>query len=123
MAYRSIKEQGPGALSVNMSANTTDKPTETKSRPSGYSREGVSLRGGTPVPMGEPIVEMHDVVVKYGDKTVLGNWQDTVNGETRHGLHWTVRRGQRWGVFGPNGNHPSSPASSFLQFTLLISYS
>ncbi|KAK3398845.1 P-loop containing nucleoside triphosphate hydrolase protein [Sordaria brevicollis] len=45
---------------------------------------------------GEPLVEMQGVTVRYGTKTVLGNWPK--------GLHWTVRRGSRWGVFGPNGS-------------------
>ncbi|EAA32650.1 P-loop containing nucleoside triphosphate hydrolase protein [Neurospora crassa] len=44
----------------------------------------------------EPLVEMSGVTVRYGSKTVLGNWPS--------GLHWTVRRGSRWGVFGPNGS-------------------
>ncbi|KAK1751995.1 P-loop containing nucleoside triphosphate hydrolase protein [Echria macrotheca] len=48
------------------------------------------------VQLGEPMVQMDGCVVKYGDKVVLGNWTD--------GLHWTIRRGQRWGVFGPNGS-------------------
>ncbi|KAK3949987.1 P-loop containing nucleoside triphosphate hydrolase protein [Pseudoneurospora amorphoporcata] len=50
----------------------------------------------TPEHQGEPLVEMSGVTVRYGTKTVLGNWSS--------GLHWTVRRGSRWGVFGPNGS-------------------
>ncbi|KAL8732477.1 MAG: hypothetical protein Q9166_002691 [cf. Caloplaca sp. 2 TL-2023] len=68
------------------------------------SREGLRLRGESPRLLGEPLVEMRDVCVKYGDKTVLGNWQETINGEQGQGLRWTVRRGERWGIFGPNGS-------------------
>lgn len=46
--------------------------------------------------LGEPLVEMNGCKVRYGNKIALGNWDG--------GLHWTVRRGQRWGVFGPNGS-------------------
>jgi ABC-type molybdenum transport system ATPase subunit/photorepair protein PhrA len=42
--------------------------------------------------------------VKYGNKIALGAWtQDTPTGP-KDGLIWKVRRGDRWGVFGPNGS-------------------
>jgi ABC-type molybdenum transport system ATPase subunit/photorepair protein PhrA len=53
---------------------------------------------------GEPIIEMDGVQVRYGDKTVLGGWQQAVNGEMKEGLHWKVRRGQRWAIIGANGS-------------------
>ncbi|KAM5438133.1 Carbamoyl-phosphate synthase [Microsporum canis] len=53
---------------------------------------------------GEPIVEMDGVRVSYGDKTVLGGWDQMIDGEKKEGLYWEVRRGQRWGVFGLNGS-------------------
>ena len=53
---------------------------------------------------GEAIIEMRGVRVAYGDKAVLGNWKETVNGDLKEGLNWTVRRGQRWGILGPNGS-------------------
>ncbi|OAX80355.1 hypothetical protein ACJ72_05313 [Emergomyces africanus] len=57
------------------------------------------------MPLGEPIVEMDGVYVKYGDKVVLGGWtQPVVGGMEMRGLHWKVHRGQRWGVFGSNGS-------------------
>ncbi|KAL8685365.1 MAG: hypothetical protein Q9224_005846, partial [Gallowayella concinna] len=68
------------------------------------SREGLPLQDESPKSVGQPIVEMRDVCVKYGDKVVLGNWQEDINGEQRQGLQWTVRRGERWGIFGPNGS-------------------
>jgi len=54
-----------------------------------------------PAQLGEPVVEMDGVVVRYGDKTVLGGWRQ--EGRDEDGLFWTVRKGDRWGVFGPNG--------------------
>ena len=51
----------------------------------------------------EALVEMRDVCVKYGDKPALGGWSQEIDGHTRDGLWWTVRRGERWGIFGPNG--------------------
>jgi ABC-type molybdenum transport system ATPase subunit/photorepair protein PhrA len=52
----------------------------------------------------EALVEMEGVEVKYGDKQVLGAWQEDIEGRSRNGLWWTVRRGERWGIFGPNGS-------------------
>jgi molybdate transport system ATP-binding protein len=40
----------------------------------------------------EPIVEMRDVSVVYGDKPILRK------------VSWTVRKGERWAVLGPNGS-------------------
>lgn len=54
--------------------------------------------------LGESIVEMKGVKVTYGTKTVLGNWSEAVDGKEQEGLWWTVRRGQRWGIFGANGS-------------------
>ncbi|KAJ9149037.1 ABC transporter [Pleurostoma richardsiae] len=57
-----------------------------------------------PKDLGEPVVEMDGCQVKYGDKVALGNWTEQRDGESKDGLVWTVRRGERWGVFGPNGS-------------------
>lgn len=53
---------------------------------------------------GEPIIEMDGVQVRYGDKTVLGGWKQRINDELKEGLHWKVRRGQRWAIIGANGS-------------------
>ena len=58
----------------------------------------------------EPLVEMQGVEVRYGSKTVLGGWHDHNANTSRPGLWWTIRRGQRWGVFGPNGSSACSPS-------------
>ncbi|KAI0539957.1 ABC transporter [Xylaria digitata] len=58
----------------------------------------------TPRVIGEPLVEMQGCQVQYRGKIALGNWKEQINGKERQGLTWTVRRGQRWGVFGPNGS-------------------
>ena len=55
-------------------------------------------------PEGDPLIEMGGVYVAYGDKPALGNWKQNVGGEQSQGLHWTVRRGQRWAVLGANGS-------------------
>ena len=56
----------------------------------------------------EPLVEMNGVKVSYGDQTVLGNWQQDVQGQPKDGLWWNVNRGERWAIFGPNGKIASS---------------
>ncbi len=42
-------------------------------------------------PEGEPIIELRNVNVAYGDRPIL------------HNITWTVRAGERWAVLGPNG--------------------
>ncbi|KAF6819207.1 ABC transporter [Colletotrichum plurivorum] len=65
----------------------------------------------TEIPAGEPLIEMDGCQVRYGDKIALGNWsQDTAAGP-KDGLIWTVRRGERWGVFGPNGSGKTTVVS------------
>ncbi|KAK4140822.1 uncharacterized protein C8A04DRAFT_39558 [Dichotomopilus funicola] len=54
--------------------------------------------------LGEPLVEMNGCKVQYGPRIALGNWTEEKDGKTVTGLQWTVRRGERWGVFGPNGS-------------------
>ncbi|EQL00438.1 hypothetical protein G6O67_000709 [Ophiocordyceps sinensis] len=52
----------------------------------------------------EPLVEFDGCQVRYGDKVALGNWSQQTRRGKQDGLIWTVRRGERWGVFGPNGS-------------------
>lgn len=79
-------------------------------------RDGKSKDFPTEPPIGEPVIEMDGVVVKYGDKVVLGKGLQSDEGEDRdsEGLFWNVRRGQRWAVFGPNGR----PYSAFLPYRI-----
>ena len=66
----------------------------------------------------ESLVEMKGVRVAYGPKIVLGGWKEIVEGKEQDGLWWTVRRGERWGVFGANGQEleacPSSSSQSLI---------
>ncbi|GAB1316765.1 hypothetical protein MFIFM68171_06975 [Madurella fahalii] len=65
---------------------------------------GIDERPAAGRHLGEPLVEMDGCKVRYGDKVVLGNWTEERDGKSVTGLHWTVRRGERWAVFGPNGS-------------------
>lgn len=68
------------------------------------SRDGYELQDVEVQKIGEALVEMEGARVAYGDKAVLGNWTQEVNGVEKEGVWWTVRRGERWGIFGPNGS-------------------
>jgi ABC-type molybdenum transport system ATPase subunit/photorepair protein PhrA len=69
------------------------------------SRDGFPKFSPALVPE-EPLVEMGGVKVSYGHGTrvVLGDWKQHVSGEDKPGLWWALRRGQRCGIFGPNGS-------------------
>lgn len=68
------------------------------------SRDGYPLHDEAQASIGEPLVEMEGALVAYGSKAVLGNWKQDVNGVEKEGLWWNIRRGERWGIFGPNGS-------------------
>ena len=65
------------------------------------------IGAGTPTPEIEQAVADKDAIpTGSSDKRILGAWSERAEGTERvprEGLHWTVRRGERWGVFGPNG--------------------
>lgn len=68
------------------------------------SRDGYERADGSKRKVGKPIVEMQGVRISYGQNSVLGDWQQDVNGSPQSGLYWNVHRGQRWGIFGANGS-------------------
>ncbi|KAK0714773.1 P-loop containing nucleoside triphosphate hydrolase protein [Lasiosphaeris hirsuta] len=70
----------------------------------GSSAGEPAIANAGPEILGEPLVEMSGCRVTYGDKVALGNWTEERDGQSLSGLHWTVRTGERWGVFGPNGS-------------------
>ncbi|EXJ94386.1 hypothetical protein A1O1_02780 [Capronia coronata CBS 617.96] len=53
--------------------------------------------------LGDPLIELHSVVVKYGDKTVLGHGP-AQPGFAEPGLNLTIRQGTRLALLGPNGS-------------------
>ena len=86
---------------------TADGILEAKS-PSEYSAKTRAPRAPTPVhQVGEVLVEMEGVQVAYGDRKVLGDWEEAVDGQLRRGLWFRVRRGDRWAIVGPNGTSGS----------------
>ncbi|CAO2654890.1 Nn.00g116230.m01.CDS01 [Neocucurbitaria sp. VM-36] len=78
--------------------------TQPSSDRSMLSRDGYEKIDTSEVPVTEPIVEMQGVRIAYGANSVLGEWQQEVDGSEKNGLYWDVYRGQRWGIFGANGS-------------------
>ena len=92
-------EKGAVAVAILEAAKQGHASTSTKA----LSRDGFP-KSAPALFAGEPLVEMSGVQVSYGPKTVLGDWEQLVDGEERTGLWWSLRRGQRCGIFGPNGS-------------------
>lgn len=84
-------------LSKDSAAQSHIHPESSSTSASFYSQQPVN-------PNAEPLVEMDGCQVRYGDKIALGNWSQKTPQGDKAGLIWTVRRGERWGVFGPNGS-------------------
>ncbi|RSL39469.1 hypothetical protein CEP53_014038 [Fusarium sp. AF-6] len=79
-------------------------PSSASTEGSGHL-EHASYKELEPVnPNAEPLVEMDGCKVQYQGKVALGNWTQQTTDGSKDGLIWTVRRGERWGVFGPNGS-------------------
>ncbi|KAK4574887.1 hypothetical protein LTR86_001729 [Recurvomyces mirabilis] len=68
-----------------------------------YSRDGFQ-RDSPPLSPGDALVEMQGVKVAYGDKVVLGDWSQDHDDTSRPGLWWSLHRGQRYAILGPNGS-------------------
>ena len=101
--YQGIKEEVLGKLGVRMAESLPAKIFPKTISPVSDLSKGTTVYPEPYNGAGEPIVQMKDVIIKYGDKKVMGGWKQETNGEIRAGLDWTVRKGERWGVFGPNG--------------------
>lgn len=84
-------------------ASITEAQESTSSLPI-LSRDAYEKSDPSPSAIGDPVVEMEGVRIKYGTNSVLGDWQQDVDGSKRPGLWWNVHRGQRWGIFGANGS-------------------
>ncbi|TGO44196.1 hypothetical protein BCON_0574g00040 [Botryotinia convoluta] len=97
-------EQPSFEKSVATSGNSTVTAQNIPENAGPMSRDGYPLNDIKPSETGEALIEMEGARVKYGDKSVLGNWTETVNGVEKDGLWWNVKRGERWGIFGPNGS-------------------
>ncbi|CAF3534439.1 hypothetical protein SNK03_009610 [Fusarium graminearum] len=79
-------------------------PSAASTEGSGHTEQSSFKELEPSKPGAEPLVEMDGCRVQYRGKVALGNWaQQTADG-SKDGLIWTVRRGERWGVFGPNGS-------------------
>jgi ABC-type molybdenum transport system ATPase subunit/photorepair protein PhrA len=98
------EEQNTVSILSDSSEWTEDPaPAQKPSRMKTMSKDG-HPRESAALPPGEAVVEMCGLKVTYGDKTVLGDWSQKVNGEKREGLWWSLHRGQRCGIFGANGS-------------------
>ena len=91
--------------SQGSSAREDNNHPAEQSFPERLSSDGFK-QDSPPKADGEPIVEMSGVKVSYGERAVLGDWEQEAldNSGKRSGLYWDIRRGQRWGIFGPNGS-------------------
>ena len=67
--------------------HTLECRTQSPARP--FSRDAERSEAQR---VGDPILELTDVTVAYGDKRILDR------------VTWTVRAGERWAVVGPNGS-------------------
>ncbi len=60
------------------------------------------VRLGDRSPNGEPMVDLRNVTVKYGEATILDN------------ITWAIHRGESWALLGPNGSGKTTLLSMIL---------
>jgi ABC-type molybdenum transport system ATPase subunit/photorepair protein PhrA len=89
---------------LTKSGNLKSSPKASSADTTVLSRDGYTRIDNNSVPIGEPIVEMEGVRITYGSNSVLGDWQQDVNGTKQDGFYFNIHRGQRWGIFGANGS-------------------
>lgn len=94
-----VLDQGPKAKVLEASKDFLKHSVSTPEAQ--LSRDGFP-KSSPPLPRGEALVELNGVRVSYGPKTVLGDWQQA--DKSSSGLWWSLHRGQRCGIFGPNGS-------------------
>lgn len=103
------KRRATGSRTISSARNEllrSDVSHASSYKLEGFSQEGLPLidkMGSDGEVSKEPLVEMENVNIRYGARQILGGWKRSFNGQDRDGLWWTIRRGERWGVFGPNG--------------------
>jgi ABC-type molybdenum transport system ATPase subunit/photorepair protein PhrA len=96
-----VLDQGPKAKVLEATKGFLTHGSAIETGPEQLSRDGFP-KNSPPLPRGEALVELNGVRVSYGSKTVLGDWQQT--DKPQPGLWWSLHRGQRCGIFGPNGS-------------------
>ncbi|KAJ2905453.1 hypothetical protein MKZ38_005329 [Zalerion maritima] len=96
---KAVPTHSASQVAKMLSQNTSEHRSLETSTSQGGEQQSL---GRSPEALGEPVIEMNGCQVRYGQQVALGNWND--NRGKVPGLHWTVRRGERWGVFGPNGS-------------------
>ncbi|KAI0023116.1 P-loop containing nucleoside triphosphate hydrolase protein [Xylariomycetidae sp. FL0641] len=99
MAVRNVVQVGRTLTAKGIVGEPIMGDEATKTADSVMVPEGTTTRK-----IGEPLVEMDGCQVQYSGRIALGNWKQEVKGQEKEGLVWTVRRGERWGIFGPNGS-------------------
>ncbi|CAE7200821.1 ABC transporter [Pyrenophora teres f. teres] len=104
--HRELGNKATGGDKASTSVGTHQESTKESQTVPTLSRDGYEKMDTSDTPIGEPIVEMQGVRISYGANSVLGDWQqpNQHTGTPQSGLHWTVHRGQRWGIFGANGS-------------------
>ena len=96
-----VLDQGPKVKVLEATKDFLTHGSVTEAGTHQLSRDGFP-KHSLPLPRGEALVELNGVRVSYGSKTVLGDWQQ--DGKPQPGLWWSLHRGQRCGIFGPNGS-------------------
>ncbi|KAI7163061.1 P-loop containing nucleoside triphosphate hydrolase protein [Hortaea werneckii] len=81
----------------------TVEHSEKATSPEQVSRDGFEAYSPG-LRAGDALVQMQGVKVSYGDKVVLGDWEQQFGTKSHPGLWWSLHRGQRAGIFGPNGS-------------------
>lgn len=90
---------GGAAQQLNCASSFMESKSKVRERGELTPIDGYDNAGN-----GNSIVSMKGVQIKYGNRMILGDWNQYDQDERRPGLWWNIKRGQRWGIVGPNGS-------------------
>ncbi len=87
-----------------LTTNSSPPSPQSAPAPTTSTEQQTQAPETTSRPLGDPLIELSSVVVKYGPKVVLGNSPSTTDTGTPKGLSFKIHRSTRLALLGPNGS-------------------
>lgn len=101
--YRAFERLRDGPAKSESPASDTVPSAKSSESTTASSQPASRTKNSKSTTPGQPLIELNNIIVKYGDKTVLG-YPPPQPGHKSSGLNLTISRGSRLLLLGPNGS-------------------